>query len=415
MNAPRGRQAALFRICTKCLTLLVWLTGGLVTFAQEPATRAEADRQRREEKARTARPYKPGGLEGAMHVAEERAVFIADREGFYPKLGSLTTGSGFAFGLGYRDRDLFDNRAVLDLWAATSTRQYWATEARVTIPRLASKRLFAETWVAHRDYPQEDFFGLGPDSARANEISYGIRSDFFGGRAGARLGPHVSAGGGVEFLNPRLGAGKDRRVPSIERLFDEVTAPGIGESVNYIRSTTFLDVDYRQPKNPRGGGWYRIDFSQFDDQTTGRHTFRRVDTDLRQYLGFLAGRRVIAGRLFLSTSDADPGQTMPFYLMPTLGGNDSLRGFRQYRFRGPHAILAQGEYRYEIWSGLDGALFYDAGKVADTRPDLNFKDLETDYGFGFRFNTDNAIVFRVDAGFGSRDGKHLYIVFGGIF
>jgi outer membrane protein assembly factor BamA len=58
---------------------------------------------------------------------------------------------------------------------------------------------------------------------------------------------------------------------------------------------------------------------------------------------------------------------MPFYFMPTLGGNDTLRGFREYRFRGPHAILAQGEYRWEIWSGLDGALFYDAGKVADRR------------------------------------------------
>ena len=106
---------------------------------------------------------------------------------------------------------------------------------------------------------------------------------------------------------------------------------------------------------------------------------------------------------------------MPFYAMPTLGGNDTLRGFREYRFRGPHAILAQAEYRWEIWSGLDGALFYDAGKVADRRADLNFKDLESDYGFGFRFNTDNAIIFRVDAGFGSSDGKHLYIVFGGIF
>ncbi len=66
-------------------------------------------------------------------------------------------------------------------------------------------------------------------------------------------------------------------------------------------------------------------------------------------------------------------------------------------------------------AGSTRALFYDAGKVADRRADLNFKDLERDYGFGFRFNTNEAIVFRVDAGFGSRDGKHLYIVFGGIF
>ena len=124
---------------------------------------------------------------------------------------------------------------------------------------------------------------------------------------------------------------------------------------------------------------------------------------------------MIAARLFVSTSDTSAGQTMPFYFMPTLGGNDTLRGFREYRFRGPHAILAQGEYRWEIWSGLDGALFYDAGKVADRREDLNFKDLETDYGIGFRFNTNNGIILRVDAAFGSQDGTHLHIVFGGVF
>ena len=106
---------------------------------------------------------------------------------------------------------------------------------------------------------------------------------------------------------------------------------------------------------------------------------------------------------------------MPFYFMPTLGGNDSLRGFREYRFRGPHAILAQAEYRWEIWSGFDGALFYDAGKVANRREDLNFEDLESDYGIGFRFNTNGGVILRVDAAFGSPDGKHLYIVFGGVF
>jgi hemolysin activation/secretion protein len=182
-----------------------------------------------------------------------------------------------------------------------------------------------------------------------------------------------------------------------------------------VRSIAFLEIDYREPKNARQGGWYRVDFSHLDDRTTGRYTFNRVDADLRQFVGFLAGRRVIAARLFVSASDTDADRAMPFYLMPTLGGNDTLRGFREYRFRGPHAILVQGEYRFEIWSGLDVALFYDAGKVALTRSDLDFEDLQSDYGFGFRFNTNEAIIFRVDAGFGSRDGKHLYIVWGGVF
>jgi hypothetical protein len=397
------------------IAVLLALAGSVPAFPQEPATRADANRQQRAAKNDNLHPYEPNGFERAMHTVEERGVFIVGREGFYPKLGSLTTGSGFAYGAGYRDRDLFDKVAVLDLWAATSLRRYWATEARLTFPRLAHNRVMAEAWAGHRDYPREHFFGVGPRAARGDETSFAIRTDLVGGRAGVRPIPILLAGGALEHQNPRLGGGKDPRVPSIEQRFTAATAPGLAESVDFLRSTAFLEVDYRKPKNARVGGWYRVDVSRFSDRTSGQHSFTRVDTDLRQFVGLLAGRRVLAARLFLSTSDADDGATMPFYLMPTLGGNDTLRGFREYRFRGPHAILLQGEYRWEIWSGLDGALFYDAGKVADRRTDLNFSRLERDYGFGFRFNTDESIVFRVDAGFGSRDGKHLYIVFGGIF
>jgi outer membrane protein assembly factor BamA len=397
------------------LALLMSLPGGSLAFSQEPATRAEADRRRREEKDQHLEPYKPGRVERAMRLVEEKQVFLSGREGVYPKLGSLTTGSGFAYGAGYRDSDLFKNYGTLDVWAATSLRRYWATEARLTFPKLARKRLHVEAWAAHRDYPQEDFFGLGPDSNRDDETSYAIQTNYVGGRIGVRPAPLVMVGGGVEYMTPKLGMGKDDRVPSIEQLFNPSTAPGLDRSVNYLHSDAFFEIDYRQPKNPRKGGFYRVDLSRFDDQTSGQYTFFRVDTDLRQYVGFLEGRRVVSARLFVSTSDAGSAQTIPFYLMPTLGGNDTLRGFREYRFRGPQALLAQGEYRWEIWSGLEGALFYDAGKVATVRSDLNFQDLETDYGFGFRFNTDSAVVFRVDAGFGSRDGKHLYMVFGGVF
>ncbi|HEX2342308.1 MAG TPA: BamA/TamA family outer membrane protein [Vicinamibacterales bacterium] len=397
------------------LTLSILVCAASASLAQEPSTREEAEWQRREEKNRALQPYKPSGFEKAMHFVEEKAIFIIGREGLYPKLGSLTTGSGFAYGVGFRDRDLLNNTGQLDLWAATSTRMYWATEARLTFPKLANNHLLFETWAAHRDYPEEDFFGLGPDSARSDRTNYAIRSDLFGARAGVRPFPILLAGGGAEYLNPRLSEGQDTSVPSIEDLFDPTTAPGLGESVDYLRTMAFVELDYREPKNARKGGWYRVSFSHFDDRTTGLYTFDRVDTDLRQFIGFLAGRRVIAARLFISTSNTDAGHLMPFYSMPTLGGNDTLRGFREYRFRGPHAILVQGEYRWEIWSGFDAALFYDAGKVANTRSDLDFENLETDYGIGFRFNTNEAIVFRVDAGFGSRDGKHLYIVFGGVF
>jgi hypothetical protein len=383
--------------------------------AQEPATRAEADRQRRQEKQEEVEPYKPNAFERGMHFAEERAMFILDREGFYPKLGSISIGSGFAYGLGFRDRDLFENKGIIDLWGAASIRKYWGLEARFLFPRLADRRLHLETWASRRDLPQENYYGLGPDSEEANRADYAIRNTLFGGRVGVRPVKPLLAGVDVEFIQPRLRQGTNDAVPGIGEVFDPAEVPGVDFTVDFLRVSAAAEVDYREPVNARKGGWYRVAYSRFDDRTSGLHTFNRFDVDLRQFVGFLNGRRVLALRGALSTSDTRAGQTMPFYLMPTLGGNETLRGFRELRFRGPHALLLQAEYRWEIWSGLDGALFYDTGKVAERRSDLDLAHLESDYGIGFRANTNNGVIFRVDAAFGSRDGSRIQIVFGGIF
>ncbi len=383
--------------------------------AQEPATRAGADRARREAKQRETRAYQPNKVERAMDYMEDRAIFLIDREGFYPKLGSLSVSSGFAYGVGFRDRDLFDNKGTLDIWTAASIQRYWGLEARMTFPRLAGRRVRLEAWAAHRDSPRENFFGLGPDSARGDRSDYAIRTTNAGALVGVRPVAPLLFGGAAEYLRPRVGRGTNGRFPGIEDLFAPDTLPGRESHVDFLRTAAFVEVDYREPRNARRGGWYRVDVSRYDDRTGHRHSFTRTDVDLQQFVGVLHDRRVLAARLFVSTSETADGQVMPFYLMPALGGNDTLRGFRAQRFRGPHAILLQGEYRWEIWSGLDAALFYDAGKVADRRADLNLSDLESDYGIGFRFNTNSGVILRVDAAFGSRDGRHLHIVFGGIF
>ena len=403
------------RRLTTCVWASLLVLASTAASAQTPQSRAEALRLAREEKQRALKPYEQNALATTMDLIEDRAIFVLGREGFYPKLGSLTTGSGFAYGVGFRNRRLFDRRATVDVWAASSVKRYWAIEARATLPELANGKLFAEAYARRREYPQEDFFGIGPDSLRRDQTDFTLRGNIFGARAAVRPAPVIAAGAGVEYLQPRIGVGKDRSLPGMEQRFDEVAAPGLTRQPDYLRSTAFVEIDYRQPKNARRGGWYRLEASRFHDRDLGAYTFDRVDGDLRQFVGFLAELRVVALRLFASTSSADDGHRVPFYLMPTLGGNDTLRGFRDYRFRGPHALLLQGEYRWEIWSGLDAAVFYDAGKVAARRSDLDFRDLERDYGFGFRFNTDNGVVMRIDAGFGSRDGKHLFIVFGGVF
>ena len=57
---------------------------------------------------------------------------------------------------------------------------------------------------------------------------------------------------------------------------------------------------------------------------------------------------------------------------------------------------------------LDMALFYDAGKVTSRRSDLDFEDLESDWGIGARFHGPSATVLRLEAARG-REGWRLVI------
>jgi hypothetical protein len=391
----------------------------LVAAAAAPAvgqeSRAELQRQQREAKAETLAPPHPGLIERALKALETGGVPLITRDGLYAKLGSLTTGSGFAYGAGYRTSRFLEGAGAFDVWGGASLKGYWAVETRVRFPQLADGRLDVEGYARRHEYPQEDYFGLGPASLRVNQTDFSAITNTFGGRVAFRPAPVVRIGGGLELLQPRVGNGRDKSLPSTGELFDEASAPGLAAQPDFLRSSVFLDVDWRRPLNARRGGWYRVELSHYADRDLDAYSFNRVDVDLRQWVSFLSERRVLFGRVFASTADNDADQTVPFYLMPTLGGNDSLRGFRDYRFRGPHALLLQGEYRFEIWSGLDAALFYDAGKVALRRGDLDFKDLESNYGFGFRFNTDHGTILRIDTALGSRDGAHLWVVFGGTF
>ena len=67
------------------------------------------------------------------------------------------------------------------------------------------------------------------------------------------------------------------------------------------------------------------------------------------------------------------------------------------------------------FTAVDGAIFYDAGRVAPRFGDLGFDGLESDYGIGFRFGTRNGVFLRVEGAFGSSGGKHFILRYGHVF
>ncbi|HEX8028159.1 MAG TPA: hypothetical protein VF491_06850, partial [Vicinamibacterales bacterium] len=215
--------------------------------AQE--TRAEANRQAREEKQQALTPYEPNMLERILKGVERGGVPLITRDGVYLKLGSLTTGSGFAYGAGYRSRRLFDGAATIDAWGGASATGYWAGEGRLRFPDIANGFVDAQAYARRHDYPREDYFGLGPTSLRRNHTNYGILATTIGARAAVRPVPILSVGGGVEHIDAGLSAGADPALPSIGEVFDEQSAPGVTQQPDYLRTMGFVEVDYRRPLN----------------------------------------------------------------------------------------------------------------------------------------------------------------------
>jgi len=379
------------------VVMCAWPASGV--YAQEPQTRAETLAREREEKSKDVEPPRSGRLERALLALENRRILervLNPPEGFYPKIGNITPGSGFAIGPGYRHADVIGEEVDFSTFLVGSTQKYWIVDARLTMPELAGGRVFADVHGRRYNYREEDFFGLGPDSQSENHTTYGLRSTDFGGTAGVRVTPWLSFASGLEHMTPRVTV--------------------LDAQPDFLRSEVSAEFNTRQPRaNPRQGARYAIAYQHFDDLDGSRFDFDRVEADVQQYISLYKNRRVLALRGFASVSDAADGSAVPFYFQRTLGGPDDLRGFRRFRFRDENVLLFQAEYRWEIFTAMDGAIFYDAGKVASRVEDMNFSDLESDYGIGFRFGTSNGVFLRIEGAFGSSGGPHFIFRFGHVF
>ena len=105
-----------------------------------------------------------------------------------------------------------------------------------------------------------------------------------------------------------------------------------------------------------------------------------------------------------TTSD---NQRVPFYLQPTLGGPDTLRGYRVNRFYGDNSVMVNAEYRWQLSALVDMVAFADGGKVFNRWEQWNLHGLQSDAGFGLRFRGRSKVVFSFDTGF-SHEGFQIW-------
>jgi len=373
----------------------------------------------RADKASKLQPYRPGKIERALLYVEREDPLhkIAPYNGLFVQYGftGKPVGAGVGLGAGFR-HDLFHRQARVVLEGGVTMRRYRLVRGDFSLPYLAGNRLEAGIELSDRHEPQEDFWGIGPTSLREDRVSFLMDRRELQGRfvvkpfRGARIGVRVGR------LTPSIGHGTDVKYASIEERFSDADAPGLSVQPGYTYRDVFVQHDDRdQPGNPRSGGFYSVTWRGYSDRDLKRYSFQRVDVDLQHFFPIFDKKRVIALRGRMSSTSPDDGHVVPFYFQPTLGGSDSLRSVRDYRFRDRNAISMNAEYRWEAFSGLDMALFSDWGNVAPRAGDLDFRSVKHAYGIGFRFNTYRSVFIRIDVATGAAESVSYFVKFNKAF
>lgn len=401
------------RFVTCCVVLAI---AGLCAWGADSRTaQIEAERQA---KASLVSPEQSGRLARVLlRIREDKLLerFTAGIAGFRLKLGGLVSGSGFAMGPEYLRRDLAGGEIVVRGSARASTKYYQLYDLQFTVPSFASDLLFLDLYAVHRNYPRIDYYGSGPNSYKTGRSDFRLEDTSYTSRFGVRPFSHARIGGLFGYLQVNTGPGDDPRFISTEQIFTPASTPGLDRQSNFLNAGGFAQYDYRDiPGGPRKGGNYLVQWSNYSDRLFSAYSFNKLALELQQYVPFFNERRVIALRARSVLTDVAAGQQVPFYLQPTLGGSDDLRGFRPFRFYDNNMMVMNAEYRWETFSGLDTALFVDTGKVFRRWNEWNMHNLEIAYGFGLRFNVQNSVFLRTDVGF-SHEGFQVWIKFGNVF
>lgn len=394
--------------------LAFYCLSALLLCAQAPTTREEEIQQARQAKEKELKPEAASKPENFLRRFKDEKFlerFQAGYNGFRLKTGQMVTRSGFAIGPEYIREDLWRGQLTARASAQISTRGYYKLEGQAILPHLAGGKVNLDLQATHRNYGRLDYYGPGPDSRKTGRSNYRLEDTSFDSILGTQPWKYVKIGASIGALFANTGPGRDRRFISAERQYSPSVTVGIDEQSNFMRYSVFSQLDYRDnPLGPKAGGNYIFQYSWYNDFGLERYSFRRMDLEAEQHIHFLNKTRRIVLRAKGTFTETDGANRTPFYLQPTIGGSDDLRGYRFLRFSDRNSILYNAEYRWEIFSGLDGALFFDAGKVMPRRSLLAFSNLETSAGFGLRFNARNVTNVRVDVGFG-QEGFQVWVRF----
>ncbi len=334
------------------------------------------------------------------------------KDGFYPEFGRNMPGAGWiAIGPGYR-RHLWSDQAVVNVSGSVSWREYTFGQARIEFPRLFDDHLTVGAQAQTEDWRQIAYFGAGQTSLLTARSQYGLRASDFAIFASMHPTPvvEVRVRGGV-LPRPTVSTSSgwfNPGYPNVQDVFTDASAPGLTAQPGFWHADVALSVDkLNHPGHPTNGGLVYVSASIYRDRDLGQFSFDRYEAVAIQCLPIVADLWTIAVRGTVVASTTSGTNQAPFYFLPSLGGQNELRGYTDDRFHDRDLAAVNLESRWALFPHVDVAAFVDAGTIAPTLTALGRPGVLTSYGAGLRLHTTNTTMARLDVGRSSEGWRFL--------
>lgn len=330
-----------------------------------------------------------------------------DGDGWFARVGGLGDGNGVAMGGGFRTTT---REGVLTTRAIVSHRESFLVGADWRRPLDAEGRWSLAMGVSERRDAQQRFSGLGaaPDDTATG---YALTTRAADVATIWQPASWLQATAGISAVKPTLGRSTSSSIAPVGGRFAAGDLSGLALQPTYAVLHAGVSIDTRGGSRGPSGGRYAAEWRHYDDRADAGYSFDTIRLEATQAVALGSPDRLISVHAVAQQARPQAATAVPFYFLPTLGGNRSLRGYERQRFRDHSAVFVQAEYLHRIHRFASAAVFFDAGQVAPRLGAIRPESFLSDYGVGLVLGKAGGPGLRTDLAFGGESPVRVAVGF----
>ncbi|MFH1022827.1 MAG: BamA/TamA family outer membrane protein [Planctomycetota bacterium] len=260
------------------------------------------------------------------------------------------------------------------------------------------------------------FYGVGCGSAEGNQSNFTRRQGFGSATFGLKLAHHSRVSITERYRHDDLGPGGVEGVPDLIEKFPSL-APDTEAREFLAHRMDYVYDSRNSPDIPTRGTYVNAGVEMALRGVGSSRNYTRWVGEAIRHIPTVPDRAFTVLRLAGASVN---GADLPFYMLSSLGGLRTLRGYGEGRFTDENAVVANIEERlvfrklrfFDVESHVQFAAFVDIGGVFADRESIDDIRFHTVVGGGLRFVVpESHLVATIDIGVG-REGPAGFIALG---